>query len=194
MSDTQEKKWLGLAAAGDERAFRYLYDQYGNKVYTMAISYLKSPLEAQDVVQDIFLKVWEKRSDLSQLNSFPAWLHVLTRNYLINSLQKKIPTNFQEDLSKQDIAENRLLPAEQLDVKEMAVLIQQAVNSLSPRQQQVYRLSRESGMTLNKIASELGLSYDTIREHMNNALRNIRVYLKDHYGEIGLLIWFLLKI
>jgi RNA polymerase sigma factor (sigma-70 family) len=140
------------------------------------------------------LKIWEKRADLTGLISFPAWLHVLTRNYLINNLQKKIPANFQDGLSKQELPENRLLPEEQLDLKEMSILIQQAVNALSPRQQQVYRLSREDGLTLNQIASQLGISYDTIREHMNNALRNIRFYLKEHYGEMGLLIWLLIQL
>jgi len=182
-----------MVAVGDAQAFRYLYDQFANKVYTMAISYLKSPLEAQDVVQDIFLKVWEKRSDLPAIDSFPAWLHVMTRNHLINRLQKKIPANFQQELPKQELPEDSLLPAEQLDLKEMSVLIQQAVNTLSPRQQQIYHLSREKGMTLNQIASDLGISYETIREHMNSALKNIRVYLKEHYGEMSLFLWILIQ-
>lgn len=192
MSDAAENIWLIRVAAGEETAFRYLYDQYAAKVYTMALSYLKSPLEVQDAVQDIFVKVWEKRALLPEVNNFPAWLHVIARNHLINSLQKKIPSNFQQELAGQEPLEDHRLPAQQLDMKEMSQLIREAVNKLSPRQQQVYRMSREQGITLNQIATQLGISYDTVREHMNNALKNIRAYLEEHYGEISILLWLLI--
>jgi RNA polymerase sigma-70 factor (ECF subfamily) len=194
MSALDEKNLLVKIAAGNEESFRHLYDLFADKVYTMAGSYLKSPLEAQDVVQDVFLKVWEKRNALPDVNNIAAWLHVLTRNHLINLLQKKIPSRAGERTSLQDTPAEEQEPAKQLDVKEMSSLIRAAVNGLPPRQQQVYRLSREQGMTLQQIAVSLGLSYDTIREYMNYALKNIRFYLQQHYGKPGaLLILFLLQ-
>ncbi len=74
----------------------------------------------------------------------------------------------------------------------MSQLIREAVEKLSPRQQQVYRMSREQGITLQQIALQLGISYDTVREHMSNALKSIRAYLEEHYGEISLLLWLLI--
>ncbi|MET7000435.1 RNA polymerase sigma factor [Chitinophaga defluvii] len=192
MSDAAANIWLKRVAAGEETAFRHLYDQFSAKVYTMALSYLKSPLEVQDAVQDIFIKVWEKRALLPEVDNFPAWLHVIARNHLINSLRKKIPSNFQQELTHQEPVEDHRLPAQQLDMKEMSQLIREAVEKLSPRQQQVYRMSREQGITLQQIALQLGISYDTVREHMNNALKSIRAYLEEHYGEISLLLWLLI--
>jgi RNA polymerase sigma-70 factor (family 1) len=191
MTVEEENNWLRLVATGDEHAFRSLYDEYATKVYAWAFPYLKNPLPAQDVVQEVFLKVWEKRSDLSSLNNFPGWLRILTRNYLINSLQKKIPANFQEDISRLEFAEKGLRPSAQLDYKEMTGIIQQAVYALPPRQQQVYKLSRDKDLTLNEIAGELGISYNTVREHMTAALKSIRAYLEEHYGAMGLFIWII---
>ncbi|HSC38953.1 MAG TPA: RNA polymerase sigma-70 factor [Chitinophagaceae bacterium] len=194
MPTLDNKKLLVKVAAGEEEAFRHLYDLFADKVYTMAVSYLKSPLDAQDVIQDVFLKVWEKRNALTEVNNIAAWLHVLTRNHLINLLQKKIPSRAGENTSLQDTPAEGQEPGQQLDIKEMSSLICAAVNGLPHRQQQVYRLSREQGMTLQQIAASLGLSYDTIREHMNYALKNIRFYLQRHYGKTGpLLILFLLQ-
>jgi RNA polymerase sigma-70 factor (ECF subfamily) len=193
MTVEEENNWLELVAAGNERAFRSLYDEYAGSVYALAFSYLKSPLAAQDVVQDVFLKIWEKRGDLSSVSNFPGWLRILTRNYLINSLKKKIPTSFKEDISRLEFAEKGLPPSGQLDYKEMASIIRQAVHALPPRQQQVYKLSRDKDFTLNEIAAELGISYNTVREHMTAALKNIRTYLEEHYGTMGLLIWIFFR-
>ncbi len=193
MTVEEENNWLRLVAAGNERAFRSLYDEHAGKVYALAFSYLKSPLAAQDVVQDVFLKIWEKRSDLSSVNNFPGWLRILTRNHLINSLQKKIPANFQEDISRLEFAEKGLPPSGQLDYKEMAGIIRQAVGALPFRQQQVYKLSRDKDLTHNEIAAELDISYNTVREHMAAALKSIRAYLEEHYGAMGVLIWILFR-
>jgi RNA polymerase sigma-70 factor (family 1) len=193
MTVEEENNLLGLVAAGNERAFRGLYNEYAGRVYAWVFSYLKSSLATQDVVQDVFLKVWESRSHLSSVNNFPGWLRVLTRNHMINSLQEKIPVNFQGDISSLEFAEKALPPSGQLDYKEMVGIIRQAVSALSPRQRQVYQLSRDKDLTLNEISAELGISYNTVREHMTAALERIRTYLKEHYGAMGLFIWIIFR-
>ncbi len=178
-------------AGGSERSFRELYDLYAGRIYTMAMGYLKSPMEAQDVVQEIFVKIWEKRNGLTSIDNFPAYVHVITRNLLINQLQKKIPVFSQHELTEHAIPEDRHQPQQQLDYRELATLITSAVAQLPARQQQVYRLSREQGLNHQQIAKELNLSYDTVREHMSKALKNIRDNLQKQYGEFGLLLWLL---
>jgi RNA polymerase sigma-70 factor (family 1) len=183
---------LRSIARGCEQSFRVLYDQYAGKVYTMAISYLKSPVAAQDIVQEVFIKIWEKRNDLTEIDNFPGYLHVVARNMLINQLQKKIPLVNRDELIQQAIPEDRYLPHQQLDYRELVSLISQAIERLPPRQQQVYRLSRERGLNHLQIAKELSLSYDTVREHMSKALKNIRTSLESQYGQFGLffcLLW-----
>jgi RNA polymerase sigma-70 factor (ECF subfamily) len=179
---------LRLIAGGCERSFRKLYDLYAAKVYTMAIGYLKSTIEAQDVVQEVFVKIWEKRGSLTGIDNFPAYLYVTTRNLLINQLQKKIPVFDQNELTLPSTPDRHLLH-QQLDYRELTVLISKAITELPPRQQQVYRLSREQGLNHQQIAKKLSLSYDTVREHMSKALKNIRASLEKQYGQLGLLLW-----
>ncbi|HVS96212.1 MAG TPA: RNA polymerase sigma-70 factor [Puia sp.] len=193
MADVAENNWLGLVAIGDEDAFRSLYDEYAGKVYAMAVYYLKSPLEAQDVVQDVFLKIWEKSAELDTIHNFRAWLRVLTRNHLINSLQRKIPSNFKENMAGREFADNAPTPLQRFDHNETAGMIRRAVEALAPRQQQVYRMSRDSNLTFQEIGRELGISPHTVKEHMSAALRNIRDYLEEHFGPLGLLIFILLN-
>lgn len=184
-----DQNLLQLIAGGCERSFRKLYDLYAGKVYTMAMGYLKSPLEAQDVVQEIFVKVWEKRDGLPAIDNFPAYLYIIARNQLINQLQKKVPVYNQDELILQAIPEDRHLPQQQLDYRELTTLISHAIEQLPSRQQQVYRLSREQGLSHQQIAKQLNLSYDTVREHMSKALKNIRASLEKEYGQIGVLLW-----
>lgn len=145
-------------------------------------------MEVQDVLQEVFVKIWEKRDSLIEIDNFPAYLYIITRNLLINRLQKKIPVFNQDELSLQAIPDDRHLQ-HQLDYRELAVLISRAITQLPPRQQQVYRLSKEQGLNHQQIAKELGLSYDTVREHMSKALKNIRASLEKQYGQLGLLFW-----
>jgi len=182
-----DRDLLRFIAGGCEQSFRALYDQYAGRIYTMAISYLKSPVAAQDTVQEVFIKLWEKRSDLITIENFPAYLHVVTRNLLINQLQKKIPVDHRNELIHYTIPDDPHQPHQQLDHRELVSLISQAVEQLPARQQQVYRLSREQGLTHQQIANELSLSYDTVREHMSKALKNIRGSLEKQYGSVGLL-------
>lgn len=184
-----DQNLLQLIAGGCEQSFRKLYDLYAAKIYSMAIGYLKSPMAAQDVAQEIFVKIWEKRDNLIAIDNFPAYLHVITRNLLINHLQKKIPLFGLNELTQEAIPEDRHLPQQQLDYRELTVLISRAVAQLPPRQQQVYSLSREQGLSHQQIARQLNLSYDTVREHMSKALKTIRTSLEKQYGQYGLLLW-----
>jgi RNA polymerase sigma factor (sigma-70 family) len=174
-----EGELLLMVSAGDETAFRQIYEQYWNRIYTMALLYFKSPVMAQDMVQEIFLKVWVNRSELPAIASFGAWLHIIARNFLITTLRKKTT---QYVLGMEDnVALPDQAPAadEQLDIKETAGLIRKAIEQLPPQQQKIYRMSREQ---------VLKLSHNTVREHMSKALKNIRTFLLRHL-EIGLLLF-----
>lgn len=193
MGETTDQTWLSRIALGDERAFRSLYDHYAGKVFAMAYSYLKSPMEAQDAVQEIFLRIWEKKSGLAAVKNTGAWIHVLTRNHLINTLQKKIPLVLTGDVQYNNEQPGPQLPSRQLDLKELSEMIVEAVSKLPPRQQQVYRMSREQGASLQEIADELGISYNTVREHMSYAIKSIRSFLEMYYGGYAFLIWILVR-
>jgi RNA polymerase sigma-70 factor (family 1) len=179
---------LLMVSAGDEKAFRQIYEQYWNRIYTMALLYFKSPVAAQDMVQEVFLKVWVNRSELPAINSFGAWLHITARNFLISSLRKKTTQYVWGMEDNGSVPDQEPSADERLAMKETAGLIRRAIEQLPPQQQKIYRMSREQGLKLTEIAAALDLSHNTVREHMSKALKSIRTYLLRHL-EIGIILF-----
>ncbi|WP_316821805.1 RNA polymerase sigma-70 factor [Pedobacter gandavensis] len=187
-----EQELLEEVAGGNESAFKLLYDKYAAKVYTMGMNYLKSPFLAQDAVQEVFVKVWKNREQLTTLNSFPAWLTTITRNQLINDLQRQIPMESLEAIPSGDPNQHQTSTSNEIDFRELEKAIKIGLNSFSPRQQEIYNLSREEGLSHKQIASKLNISYDMVREHMSNALKNLRKFLENHYTHL-LLLWLFFR-
>ncbi|HEX4852161.1 MAG TPA: RNA polymerase sigma-70 factor [Puia sp.] len=171
---------LQQVADGDENAYRQLYEKYWNRIYSVAFAYTKSAISSQDIVQETFMKVWVHRAELPQLQNFGGWLHTIAKNLVINQLKKLARENdLKAGKSALKLASEQT-PDQQLVAKQMAEIIHEAVSSLPPQQQRIYRMSREEGLKLTSIADQLGISHNTVREHMSKALKNIRAYLAAH--------------
>jgi RNA polymerase sigma-70 factor (ECF subfamily) len=174
---------LQNVANGDEQAFRQLFEQYADGVYGVAFAYVKSPELAEELVQDIFLKIWLKKEKLPEITGFTDYLFIVARNHILNMLRKKIPQkDFKEHLTAY-FADAVITPEQQLLLKESSQLIRSAIGQLPPQQQAVYRLSRQGGLSLEEIAGELQLSRNTVRNHLSRALQHLRHYLAEHAGE-----------
>jgi RNA polymerase sigma-70 factor (family 1) len=186
-----EEDILQHLSLGDEKAFRQLYEIHWNRVYTMALLYLKSPFAAQDIVQEVFLKIWLKRQELNLIDNFSAFLHTMTRNLIISGLRKKAPAYGLEQMDENALPVSNLSPEQALAEDEIEKIILQAIDQLTPRQQQVYLMSRETGLSLKEVALQLHISYDTAREHMSLALKSIRAYLAKHLDVFFLLLLFI---
>ena len=180
-------------AGGSEPAFRQLYGRYAGKVYNMSYKYLRSSFFAQDAVQDVFSRVWQKRTALPELNNFESWLTAVTRNFLLNQLQKKIPLELTGEPGCAAQADPVVQAHYQAEYNELERLIRQAVLRLPPRQQQVYRLRQEECLSHKEIAGRLNISGNVAREHMSSALKHIRSFLEKHYTQIILLFCLVKK-
>ncbi|QEC44732.1 RNA polymerase sigma factor [Pseudobacter ginsenosidimutans] len=183
-----EKELFRCIAEGDELAFREFYNLHWNRVYTMAVLYLKTPIAAQDAVQEVFEKLWMNRANMVSVDNPAGYLYVMARNFIITELRKKKPVTVLDTAGEVNVQETNLLPDKLIDAKEVALLIRTAVDSLSPQQKKVYLLSREEQMPLKKVADSLGISYSTAREHMSLALKSIRKHLSEHLQELPAII------
>jgi RNA polymerase sigma-70 factor (family 1) len=174
----------------NEEAFAELYNRYWKRIYTMALTYTKSPEAAQDIVQDVFLKIWIKKENLLQVREFKPFLFVTARNLIISSLRNQV---FYVTLDPEEgIEEDTLLPEKQLSYKESLDLLHKAIELLPPQQQRAYQLSRNEGMRYEDIAQEMGISPLTVRTHITKALSFIRKYLTDNAVHPVLLLMILL--
>ncbi|TKC58502.1 RNA polymerase sigma-70 factor [Pedobacter hiemivivus] len=175
-----DKELVDKMSRGDEDAFQMLYKRYSGKVYNIALRYQKSAFLAQDIIQDIFLKIWQNREKLAEVDNFPGWLTTITRNHLFTQLRKQIP-----QLSIDEIEMDPTVDVRQdhhdVDVRELELLITEAIAALSPRQKEIYCLSRFENLSHKQIAAQLNISYDVTREHMSKALKSIRSFLIFKY-------------
>lgn len=175
-----ETDLLVQVANGNENAFRRIFDYYWNHIYSVAFAFIKSPVLAEEIVQDVFLKVWQKRDQLPSVDNFPAYLFIMARNHIYNSLRKKSTEQPFVDYMTQLFQESSALPDQELLLKETNRLINQALQQLPVQQRAVYELKRHEGLDQATIAEKLNISRLTVKSHMNKALHFIRHYLQTH--------------
>ena len=183
---------LTLLSEDNEYAFQLLFDRYRNRVYKTAMLYVRSPALADDIVQDVFLKIWFQRRTLPQIESLESWIFILTRNLTINCLKKlahewKARSQWVHEQDQlQESAELRLQQSQ------FAGLLQQAIKELPGQQQKIYRMVREQQLSYESVAARLSISPLTVKTHMARALASMRSFMLRHGREF--LFLFLLNV
>jgi len=180
-----ERITLAAVAGGDEKAFRTLVDAYWSRVYFNTLTLVKSPAVAQDLTQEIFLKIWLQRERLTEVESFKNYIYVVGRNQVIAALRKKIIETANTDMSM--LREDMLAPDAQLEGKDAYRLLLEGVERLTPQQKIIFKMSRLEGLSHEQIAQKLGLSRNTVKVHMVMALNFLRGWLRD-LGYLSLFI------
>ena len=179
-----EKELLLQVARGDERAFTRLFEEYSDITYGFAIAYTKTAESAEEIVQEIYLKLWLQREKLQEVYSFKDHLFIMTRNHILDFLRRHLrEKKYQQQLARH-FKETALTPHEELLFKESREIIARAVASLPPQQQAIYCLRRNDGLPLDEIALKMNISRLTVRNHLNKALATIRNYLQAHSREL----------
>ena len=180
---------LELVAGGDEQAFAQLIRIYWRMVYSRALAWLRSAAEAEELTQDVFLRVWTNRGKLTELERFEDWLFIIARNATLSALRVKLsrPT-FQ---AEQDAEEHRLRPDLWTEGRERYEILLEGIRLLPVKRQEVFRLSRLEGLTHEQIAERLGIHKDTVAQYIVKAVAFLRGYLREHLGDSLLVILLL---
>lgn len=187
-----ERYLLGQLADGDLAAFRLLYDNYHNKVFFYILRFTGSRQLAEDILQEVFIKVWVGRDRMKDIRSLDAWLFTLAKHKIINGF-KRISL---EHTVIAEIAGNMAEPVDAttqvVDYNEIKRALQTAIEQLPPQQKIVYRLRREQGLKNDEIASRLNISPLTVKKHIAQASQAIRILLaKQTSIPVALLVVFL---
>jgi RNA polymerase sigma factor (sigma-70 family) len=171
---------LSKVAAGNELAYTQLVKKYWQKVLQHAISFVKSYPIAEELTQDVFIQIWEKREKLSEVNSFDNYLFIVSRNLIISHIRKKlIETN---SLKGEKLQELFFKPDEQYEYKELVEIINKGAALLQEPRRSVFLLSRIEGRDADYISNELGIATRTVRWHLLQALNFLRNYLHKQYN------------
>ncbi len=183
-----EQELLYLIANGDESAFSTLFSSYRNKIYSIAYELSESTVVAEEIVQDVFLKIWLRRETLTEVIHFKAYLFTITRNNVFAALKR---IALKKDLEKRAVSgvplfysdtDNRLIQ------KDYEGILKKAVNSLPAQQKQVYLLVKEQGYKRTEVAAQLQLSAETVKTHLAQAMRTIRAYCLAQIDALFLLL------
>jgi RNA polymerase sigma-70 factor (ECF subfamily) len=186
----EEYKLLALLADDSEYAFQLIYDRQRDRIYQTAIRYLKSPSLGQEVVQDVFLKLWFERKNLKTDLPIEAWLHTVAKNNILNRLKRiAIEWKALDHMAHFKVTEVNLA-SEKIEYSEYKQVFARAIASLPEKQQQVFQLARREGLTYIQIGLRLNISPLTVKTHMARALQQIRILLQNQGIAIPLLIFF----
>jgi RNA polymerase sigma-70 factor (ECF subfamily) len=192
-SSYNESFLLQLAATGDENAFRKIYENYRNKLYSYAFRLTQKEELAEEVVQDAFLKIWVNRGELTEIQKFDSYLYTIVRNQCFNCLKRLAHESMLLKELSYSMSEAHNDNEESIVYRDYLQILNLAVKKLPPQQQLVYNLSRNSGLKYDEIATELNLSKNTVKAHLKKALSTIRVVFTAHKTFIGIILSILLK-
>lgn len=191
----EEKRLLKQISKGDEKAFRAFYDAYFNHLSAFIYKLCKSTEATEEIIQDVFVKLWVRRHSLSQMDSPEAYIFSMARNKTIDYLRRLVrDTHFMELLTGQLLTDSNDTE-EQLNAKDLRELIEEALSGLSEQKKRIFQLSKEEGLSHDQIAEVMHLSKSTVKNHLSETLRHIRGHLRQHpNSEATLVILVLLTL
>ena len=176
---------------GDPVAFEAIFQAFSPQIYAFALKLTRSPSVAEELVQDVFLKVWVAREDLTKVDHFPSWLYAICRNHAFNAL-KRIAIEEKAKAQLVGVLEESTTETESgVIYRDYERLVEKAIERLSPQQKMVYSLCRGEGLRYEEAAEKLQISRLTVKTHMQQALRNIKSHVKSIVAIQGILAFFI---
>lgn len=164
---------------GDYRAFEKLYNLYWNKVYHFTQLYIYNAQETSDIVQDVFVKLWEKRELLNEKKSLEGFLFITTRNIIFNQKRAHFKEVFLKETAIQAV-ENMVDSSENyFEVEDLKRFIDQLISLLPPKRRQVFMMSRNEHLKNSEIAEKLSITEKAVERNISFALKFLKKNLKS---------------
>ena len=163
-----------IARFDDQHAYKELFKSLYHYLYPFARTIVKEKESAEEVVSDVFIKVWEKRKELEKIDNLKVYLYVSTRNIAFNYLDKqKRNATFSIDDFQAEFTSVYFDPEQMLITADMLALIQKAIDQLPPKCKMIFKLVKDDGLKYREVAEVLGLSVKTVENQLAIALEKI---------------------
>lgn len=178
----------------DGEAFEQLYQLYSGRLFGYLIKLVKSEVFAQELLQDTFIKLWNKRENINPEKSFRSYLFRITENNVYDFFRKAARDKKLQDALIKSACENYQHVEENLLTKENEQILQDAINLLPPKRRQIFQLIKIEERSYDEVSALLNISVSTINDHIVKAMKSIREALKQyHIAELGMIFIFLLS-
>lgn len=190
-TNTSDKILVSAIKNGDHFAFDKIFQKYGSTLYLFVVSIIKDEAESEEIVQDIFLKIWKNRKELQPDSSFKSYLYTIALNASKKFYRKKLL----EDKYKQDIAlELSTHKSEDINVIEYQNLLDYVdtiINKLPASRREIFILSKKEGLKNSEIAQKLNISEQTVKNQLVTAQKFLYAEAKKDDNELGFLFFTL---
>jgi RNA polymerase sigma-70 factor (family 1) len=175
-----ENELLALTAQGNHEAFTQIYRVYAPRIHGVALTYLEQDIDADELVQDVFIKVWNKRDKLTSVDNFKSWIFIIARNSIFDHFRRK-----RSDLKKHLIYSKNLQTtvedtSDRVEDRQYTRILETALNQLPPQRKKIYELARIKGLSTAEIAQEMGISRHTVKNQLKSANQAVREYFKEN--------------
>lgn len=177
---------------GDESAFTGIYRQYHRALYTYLLRICKIPSLTEDLVHDVFLKVWEIRDRINPALPFTGYLYRIARNHAFKTLQKLAHDTVLQEKVLEHLQFQGNGPEQLVNEKEYNRLFHEALGRLTPQRLNVFRLCRQEGKSYDEAAAILGISRNAVKKHMVLSMRAIHNYIYRH-GLVIIMLYLIQK-
>lgn len=173
-----EKKMLLKVAEGDIQAFNHLFDQYHPLLALHILRVTNSTEIAEEIVLDVFMKIWKNRQTLATVENIRSYLYVLSKNQALNSL-KQVAKERKLQRELEVMSAHGSHQTEEQEKKDLYRLLDEAIDHLPPQQKTAYLLSRHDRLTYNQISEAMGISTETVKTYLKRATISITSYIKQ---------------
>lgn len=168
---------------GSYKSFTAIYDLFSPQLYAFVFSLTHSKSKSKDIVQETFIKVWEKRTEINLDLSFKSYLFTIARNRLLNELREDLKNPVFSDYLDFTLFDKGIDNEieNQIDFDSFNQLLQETKQKLSPRQRQIFELNKEEGISIKEIADELSISEQVVRNQLSAAIKILRTAMKKYF-------------
>lgn len=160
-----------------EELFSEIFREHEQRLYTLAVRLTKSDQIAKDIIQEVFMKLWEHRHAIHTIHNKEAWLYRLTENKVIDFLRKASADDRLKKMIWDHLQQIANETEQYVEAKEYNQVIQKAIEQLPAQRRLIYELNREKGMSYQQIATELQLSKHTVKNQLFSAVQSVRRFI-----------------
>lgn len=172
MSNKITLETLESLRCGNHKAFESVFIAYYDRIRVFIFGYLKSESDAEELTEDLFVGLWEKRTSIDTSKSFNSYLHTIARNTALNFLKKRyLHTAY---INNTSISEHSSTSEEDLIAKELGLLIDNVIDEMPEQRKRIYILSRNEGLSNSEIAGQLNTTKRNVESQLSLALKEIR--------------------
>ncbi len=177
-----EKELLNQLSAGNKKAFARLYELYSRALYLNLFKLMKSESAAEEVLQDIFLLIWEKRETIATINNFSSYIYRIAENKACDFFRKLKRDRKLHDYIREVASGEYAVVEDIILYEEESKLLNKAMENLSPQRKKIFFLCKIQGESYLEVSRLLGISTSTINDHIVKATRFIRDYVLTQKG------------